>query len=387
MLFASQMKTINKTVLLLTMAVAMVGALLSCNKEDLPNGGKPSIKYVRITAPESSDSLLVGARQGQMIAIVGENLQDTREIWFNNQRASLTATYITNRSVIVTVPTPIPTLITNKLKMYFSNGDSLLYNFEVQISKPDVSSMLSEYVNDGDVATIRGAYFYEPLTVTFTGGVAGQIVSVATDAIRVRVPAGAKAGPLTVKTNFGETKSDFWFRDNRNIFISSDPWEGWNGSGFVVTSPGAGDPAKINGNYIRVKGKIGAWSWNEIADGDAGSMPIHSKNIPDAAILNPKDYNLKFEVNTLKPYNNSAIRINAGTSKQDQANYTWAPPYDSKGQWNTIVIPYEEVAASYKEKPVVNPNGYWSMLLMQGPGDLDADISFDNFRIVPKVNK
>ena len=47
--------------------------------------------------------------------------------------------------------------------MYFANGKSLLYNFEVQISEPAVSSMVSEFVNAGDVATIRGNYFYAPL--------------------------------------------------------------------------------------------------------------------------------------------------------------------------------------------------------------------------------
>jgi hypothetical protein len=39
---------------------------------------------------------------------------------------------------------------------------------------------------------------------------------------------------------------------------------------------------------------------------------------------------------------------------------------------------------SYTRKPVVNPNGYWSRILIFGAGDLDADISFDNFRVVPK---
>jgi Surface glycan-binding protein B xyloglucan binding domain len=114
-------------------------------------------------------------------------------------------------------------------------------------------------------------------------------------------------------------------------------------------------------------------------------MPNHSKNIPDAAILKPEDYNLKFEINTMKPYNNSTIRINVALNEQDNDAYQWKPPYDTKGQWQTVIIPFEEVVASYKVKPVINPNGYWTRLLMQGPGDLDADISFDNFRVVPKV--
>jgi hypothetical protein len=189
-----------------------------------------------------------------------------------------------------------------------------------------------------------------------------------------------------VKTNFGETESEFWFRDNRNIFISSDPYEGWWNQSYVVTNPGAGDPPKINGNYIRVTKVLGAWSWNEIAGGPATAMPVHSKRVPDAAILKPSDYNLKFEINTLKPYNNSWIRINVGLNAEQNDNYLWKPPFDTKGQWQTVIIPFEEIVASYNPKPVVNPNGYWTRLLIQGPGELDADIAFDNFRIVPKVN-
>ena len=379
------MKSINKILLILLVIAGAASVFTSCKKED--NMGTPTIDYVRVTRPESSDSLLVGAGQGQLIAIVGNNLQRTTEVWFNDQQARLTPTYITNTSILVSVPSQIPQDVNNKLKLVFQNGDSLLYDFKVQISEPVVNNMVCEFVNEGDVAIIRGNYFYQPLTVTFTGGATGEIVSVKDQEVQVRIPAGAQPGSITVKTNFGETKSDFWFRDPRNHFIDSDPYEGWHDPNLVVTNPGPGDPPKISGNYIRVNKFLGAWSWNEIADGDAGSMPNHSKNIPDDAILNPQKYNLKFEVNTLKPYNNGMIRINAGTTVQDNTNYQWKPPFDTKGQWQTVVIPYEEVYNSYAVKPVVNPKGYWAMLLIQGPGDWDADISFDNFRIVPKVDK
>jgi len=380
-----QMKTTMKGWLMLVMAVSAMTVYTACEKDT--STGEPRIRYVRVTNPESSDSLLVGAGQGSLIAIIGENLQTATEIWFNDQRATLTPTYITNTSILVRVPTQIPTDISNTLKIIFANGRTLVHQFEVQISEPVVSSMVSEYVNEGDVATIRGDFFYQPLTVTFTGGAVGELVSVADKLIQVRVPAGAQPGPITVKTNFGETASDFWFRDNRNIFISSDPYSGWWNPSYVVTNPAAGDPPKINGNYIRFKKQIGAWSWNELAGGPASAMGAISKNVPDAAILKPSDYYLKFEVNTVKPYTSNMFKINVGLLAEDNDAYKWNPPYDTKGQWQTVIIPFEEVAASYKVPLVVNPNGYWTRLLFHGPGDLDADISFDNFRVVPKVNK
>jgi hypothetical protein len=379
------MKKINYIKTILLAAIVVAGIVSSCKKES--TSSKPFISYVRVTNPLSADSLLIGANQGNLIAIVGDNLQDAVQIWFNDQLASLTPTYITRTSILVAVPTPIPQTITNKLKIFFSNGDSLLYDFKVQISKPVVSSMVSEFVNTGNVATIRGNYFYAPVTVTFSGGVTGQIVAVTDKEVQVRVPVGAQPGQIIVKTNFGETKSDFWFRDNRNVFLDSDPYEGWWNSSYVISNPGPSDPPKISGNYLRFNKFTAAWSWNELAGGPASAMPVHSKNIPDAAILKPEDYYLKFEVNTVKPYNASLVRINVALNSEDNNAYLWNPPFDTKGQWQTVTIPFEEVVNSYAVKPVVNPAGYWSRLLVQGPGDWDADISFDNFRVVPKILK
>src|SRR4030095_9250833 len=381
------MKAINKILLVFLMLTGVASIFISCDKEN-DDSDTPSVSYVRITRPESSDSLLVGAGQGRLIAIVGKNLQDAVEVWFNDRQARLTPTYITNTSILVSVPRPIPTDITNKMKIVFKNGFVLYHDFVVQISAPYIGSMVSEFVNDGDIATIRGDFFYEPLSVKFEGGATGQIMSVTETEIKVKVPTGVQPGRIIIKTNFGETKSNFWFRDPRNHFIDSDPYEGWWNSTYVVSNPGPGDPPKISGNYIRFKKVIGSWSWNELAGGPATAMPVHSKNIPDAAILKPEDYYLKFEVNTIKPYNGNVVKINVGLSAEDNNGYKWNPPYDTKGQWQTVAIPLTEVFAEYTPKPVVNPSGYWCRLLIgHAPGDWDADIAFDNLRVVPKVLK
>jgi hypothetical protein len=175
------------------------------------------------------------------------------------------------------------------------------------------------------------------------------------------------------------------FRDPRPKVIDADPAEGWWGT-YLVTNPGPNDPPKISGNYYRFVKQVKAWTWDapEVAGGPADANPNHSKNIPDAAILKPEDYNLKLEINTVKPYNSNRIGLNVGLTAEDNDHFAWNPPYDSKGKWNTITIPFEDVVRSYTNKPVVSPTGYWTRILMFGPGDLDADIAFDNLRVVPK---
>lgn len=378
-----QMKSINRILLGLLLVTGAVIVFNSCSKDEV---GEPSVSYVRITRPTSSDSLLVGAGQGQLIAIVGKNLQDAVEIWFNDQPARLTPTYITNTSILVAVPTQIPLAINNKMKIVFRNGFVLHHDFEVQISKPLISSMVSEYVKEGAVATIIGDYFYAPLTVTFAGGATGTIVSVKDDEIQVTVPAGAQPGRIVVKTNFGETKSDFWFRDTRNLLIHNDPWTGWWGQANVVSGT---NPLAINGNFTRMTSNIGAWAWTEWIGGREDALAT-SHNLPDDAVLNPDKYNLKFEINTLKPYNNNMIKIMIGQVNNPDPDwnaepYHFRPPFDTKGQWQTVTIPFSEVIANYRTNWGLRPQGYGVKIWFHGPGAVEADVAFDNLRVVPKV--
>ncbi|WP_162944870.1 glycan-binding surface protein [Flavisolibacter nicotianae] len=380
------MKFLHKIILVVLLAAGAVSLLASCKKEE--STGAPRIDYVRVTRPEASDSLLVGAGQGQLIAIMGDNLQDAVEVWFNDQPARLTPTYITKTTLLVSVPSQIPKTVSNQIKLVFKNGNTLLYNFTVQIGKPVMSGMVSEYVNAGDVATIRGDFFYEPLTVTFTGGVAGELVSVKDQEIQVKVPNGALPGPITVKTNFGETKSDFWFRDNRNLLITSDPWSGWWGQDMVVSG---NDPLAISGNFLRITKNIGSWAWTEFAGGKEDAL-ASSHNLPDDAVINPSKYNLKFEINTLKPYNGNRIKIMIGQINGPDPDwntepYFWEPPFDTKGKWQTVTVPFNEVVAHYTTNWGLRPQGYGVKVWFHGPGSLDADIAFDNLRVVPKVDK
>lgn len=379
------MKSIKKLVLGILITIGLLSIFNSCEKED--SEGTPSISYIRITSPESSDSLLASAGQGQLIAIVGNNLENAVEIWFNDQRALLTPTYITKTSILVAVPSQIPLSVNNTMKLVFKNGYELNHDFKVDISEPVVSMMDVEYVKENEVAVIRGNYFYAPLIVTFTGGVDGQVENLTDQEIQVRVPAGAQPGPITVKTNFGETESEFWFRDNRNLLIHNDPWSGWWGETNVV--PGT-DPLAISGNFTRITQNIGAWGWTEWIGGKEDALAT-SKNLPDDAVLNPEKYFMKFEVNTLKPYNGNRIKFMIGQVNGPDPNwndepYFWEPPFDTEGKWRTVTIPFEDVVDNYTTNWGVRPQGYGVKIWFHGPGSLEADIAFDNLRVVPKIS-
>jgi len=386
------MKLRYKSLLFIFLAFAMAGVFSGCSDdEDLANGGKPMVSYIRVTRPEASDSLLAKAGQGAMIAIIGQNLQDAREIWFNDQPGVLSPTFITSTSIITRVPADIPTDITNQMKIIFANGDSLLHDFVVDISEPEISGMLSEYVNTGEIATVSGNFFYEPVTVTFAGGVEGEVVSVDDDVVQVRVPEGAEPGPITVTTNFGETESDFWFRDNRNIIASFDgTLVGlWTGADYVKASD-AEIPA-INGKFVRFNKNLGPYPYAEFYVGPANSdLALENKNLPAAALANPADYVLKFEINTLAPLTGAELRMYMGTgdlgAERETNYYNWKPNVDTNGEWETVSIPFEDFYTATKEF-AYNPNGYNMSFLFHGPLAVNTNFAMDNMRVVPKVAK
>ena len=245
------MKINFKHSLLLLMTLATSVVLLRCSKND--EMGTPSINYIRITDPAASDSLVTDANQGQMIAIMGQNLGSVKEAWFNDQQAQLIPTFITNTTIITKVPSQIPTVITDKLKLVFANGSSLEYDFSVDISKPKIDHVRSEYVNSGDSLFIYGDYFYTPV-VSFNGGAQATILSVSADSktIIAKMPSGVQPGPLTVTSSFGSRVSDFWMQDNRNFIASFDvPLTNvWKGPAYTVSS----DPniSAINAKFFRV---------------------------------------------------------------------------------------------------------------------------------------
>lgn len=382
------MKTIQRFFIPLLITMLTAGIFWSCS-EDLPFGGEPTIRYIRITNPASSDSLLVAAGQGQMIAIVGANLGGVRQAWFNDQRASLNPVYITEETIITRIPSQIPTQVTHKMRLVFENGGELVHDFSVDISEPEISHIKSEFVNAGDLAVIHGNYFYAPVAVTFAGGVAGEVVTLEEDMIEVRVPEGAQPGPIIITSNFGQAESAFWFRDNRNIVASFDGTTNglWHGPNYITAGDGTIPP--INGKYLRINRNMNAWDWFELYVGPSNSdVALELKNIPQEAFTNPGKYLMKFEINTLESLTGAYVHMYIGpnmANDRNTVNYNWQPNINTGGEWETISIPWTDVYLANQEF-AFNPNGYGISVHFSGPNAFNGQFALDNMRVVPNDN-
>ena len=206
-------------------------ALTSC--KDQPDefeltGGTPTIDYIRPAKASASDSLLVQAYPQANICLVGSNLTSIQQMYFNDKKAILNTSFITDKTLIVQIPSDIPDLVTDKIYMITAAHDTLTYDFHIVIPAPVVSQLSCEYAAPGSVATIYGSYFIDdpnvPLTITFPDGKIAEIKSInaSRSAVSFVVPECTTEGQVTVKSIYGTTKSAFRYLDSRGILFDFD---------------------------------------------------------------------------------------------------------------------------------------------------------------------
>ncbi|HMQ45961.1 MAG TPA: glycan-binding surface protein [Saprospiraceae bacterium] len=380
----------------------------SCNKDEVTgidkdaDIGNPQVHFIRSTDPNAADSLLVGAFMGSLIAIVGEDLGHTVELWFNDQQAALNPTYVTDKTIIVNVPSSVPVEVTNKIRFVFSNGAEMLYDFSVNVPAPVLNSIKSEYVEDGDVAVLYGDFFFEPIHITFPGNLEGEIVVLSKTEAQVRVPAGAESGEITVKTNFGTAVSSFIFRDNRNVIVNFDDLRHrtWN-SPIADVAVGTNELAPCAGNYTYFKmDNVSAWQWvNELnmmyiaEDGvtGRGNIPI----FPGGASVN--EWAVRFEVNVPVEWREIPLEIFFAPYGADHGRdipvplERWQPwaengVYQTDG-WVTVTIPLKDFDEDKNGTPaqLSDLSQYTNLTIMLFGAAVDANniyIAIDNVRVV-----
>jgi hypothetical protein len=395
--------------------ILLTGLLLqSCENEE-SSAMMPEISYIRMTDAAKSDSLVTHAFMGSTVAIMGQNFRDVDEIWFNDQKAFVNFSFVTNTSIIVTIPNVIPATVNNKLLLINSNKtDTLKYPFGVDVPAPFVSSLLCEYVDAGKTAVVKGNFFINdpssPLKVIFPGNIEGTITSASINEISVTVPQGAGVGPIQVKSIYGTTRSTFYFRDDRNIILDYDILTtGGSWRGGTIRS----DANSLKGKYLMLKGQLDDNQGAEDFTGggyvselwsDANGRP-QSNFFTGAAA----DYLFKFEANVIVwtgaylnicfgpwassvgPYQNQLYWSNMN------ARGLWKPwegtstgSFKTDG-WITVTIPMADIKYNKDfgsmafDPSLAGSLTFW----MKGPSATkgaksDIEIYIDNVRIVHK---
>lgn len=312
-------------------------ALTSC--EDQPDkfeltDGTPTVNYIRMPYLNQSDSLITEASMKSIICLVGDNLTSIKELYFNDQKAQLNTSYITNHTMIVQVPENIPAKVDDKIYMITKDGETVTYDFHVAVPAPAVNTMSCEYAKAGEEVTIYGNYFINdpnvPLTVTLPDGKEiTQFTKLTQSAISFVMPQSDAEGKLTVKSVYGETESGFHYNDSRGLLFDFDtPWDGVN----VLGNHGwhdrviLADETSLSGKFVQlgdgnsVMSEGGGWNDSNFAfEYWCGSWDTPQKMTSgDGVALNQlvdftnyKNMSLKFEmyIPTSNPWSAGAMQI------------------------------------------------------------------------------
>ncbi len=390
-----------KTRILKYAAAAMaMFAFASCNDivdyddgytalEDMANTGAPKITGVYNVADTLLTTPLAEGQPGQMVRIVGENLNNVKTITFNTVEADLSQVYTYSTSANVVIPSELSRESQNKI-VYTTDKGTAEFDFVVPYPQLRVDGMVCEYVNAGDSVTITGQNFdyYDfgnSSQVTVNGTPLG-VGSITNTQMKALVPEGTADNSTllftwTDGTSGQQMTATLTFRPNQNLLYGdfSDVTPKADGSYSATVE---GDDALTTGAaalgrpHIHVTGTSDAWGWNTID---------LERNMIDAGDLtNLDDYVLKFEVltasdNGLTEASPLQFSFNWGDS------YTWNPGdgfgLNTHGEWQTITLPLAPMATN----GIVAPGTWMTLRLVLSPSaTYTADFRLANFRIEHK---
>lgn len=439
-------KNINKALLAIAFTTACVG-FISC--EDEPDkyeiaGGTPTIDYIRPVDAASKDSLLTAASLNNTICIVGKNLRSVKEIDFNDQKAVLNTSYMTDNTIIVTVPKTIPEKVSDQIFFITSKNDTVKYDFKVTVPAPTVNSMSNEWAAANEEVTIIGDYFldYEnsPLTIKVGDSytVPHEDLNITKTSINFKMPADMpEHEPIYVTTINGTTKAPFEYKDNRGMLFDFDTPNaatnvvlgnhGWHNR--TIQS----DDTSLSGNYLLMGDADmdagGGWNdgsfsfeywagtWNYDFKGDGPKL----NEVADFSDWENKSIKFEMLIPESNPWQAAAMQvIFAGPDKVTtfNANNTFFheqgtlgralympwntddKSYDTKGQWVTVTIPLTDFNMDWDGNKLTAPtftslddfasltifitNGsYNDKTVLPAGQDCHPIIKIDNIRVVP----
>lgn len=352
------MKSSWSAVLLAILAVMLYSCTDNGIESQVDGNGVPNISGVRYVNPDSSRNIdKVGP--GDVVALVGTNIDATVHVYFNGVEAPFNPALLTDTTLIVTIPGDLPFGSMdpngeemNTIRVANDNGESVL-DFPVLPPAPSVAKISNEYAYPGEQITIEGQYLYLVTSVAFPGGVEATEFNSVPDgsSMTVTVPSGAtESGGIEITTAAGSTSSSpaATFREAAGMVCNFDDVNNYAGWSVAVEN----DPTVFPqgwGNYAHMAAEEvagGDWSW---WNGGRSINVNEVQWIDPANLVDPvASYALKFEVNV-----NVAMEYGTILIRNDDA---WAfiarfEPWTDSGNayqpegWKTVTIPLTEFRA------------------------------------------
>lgn len=157
-----------RTALWMVLALLMLAMTATSCSDDSSTGGQPEITGVKILSSDtlnySYDNYYTKAGAGTLIAIMGNNLGNAREVTINGQSVFINPTLNTDHSIVVTIPTEengfklssFDSAIPDEIQVT-TNGGTATFAFKVTAPGPQLQTLVADYPrNAGDTLTLKG---------------------------------------------------------------------------------------------------------------------------------------------------------------------------------------------------------------------------------------
>jgi len=154
---------------LLIIVVAVAVFLPFACKKDAGSTGQPVVTGVRSIDTTKRDSLFTQATPGTLIVIEGSNFGGLQAVYFDDTSAYFNPAYVTNNTIIVTIPATAQTAATNPdvknvIRIVTDHGETS-YSFSLYLPPPFISSITFD--NTGSIVYINGSNFEGVKKITF----------------------------------------------------------------------------------------------------------------------------------------------------------------------------------------------------------------------------
>ena len=189
---------------LASVLIGTMAAFSSCSDDDQGNGSgnPPIIESVSPTLNADGQVIpleptVVGFANNTYL-IQGSGFSSLEKVFFNDFDTSFNPNFVTDNSIFVVIDRDTPyENVTNKLKLVTKFGTTE-FDFTVAPPAPELTSFNPINANQGDVITLYGSFFLDP--VVTIGDVEAEIVTSSFNQIQVVVPANSQYEYVTVST-------------------------------------------------------------------------------------------------------------------------------------------------------------------------------------------
>lgn len=209
----------SKGVLMTALLAVITLGFAACSDSD-GSSGQPEITGVRVCDPEKADSLFTKSAQGQVIAIIGNNLGGATAVYINDQKVGFSTTMNTDHSIIVTVPTEAKGFqltafnseLKDEIRVETTHGTAT-YGFKVLGASPVMQRIQGSYPRSaGDILNVYGLNLYSIESIYFTDATAEELATTEWKTV---------PGNHTAVSDYKVVKQDRYINSSQNYEVSS----------------------------------------------------------------------------------------------------------------------------------------------------------------------